>query len=76
MLPTIWLNVDVPSKTVRVHKEECRYCRPSPSLLKGVNKMEREGAWFSFDTYQEAMRFYREHFLGKMALKTCKVCDP
>jgi len=35
----IWQNVDVPSKTVRVHKEECRYCRPSSSLLKGVNKI-------------------------------------
>ncbi len=70
----IWLNVDIPSKTVRAHKEECRYCRPNSSLLKGYNKMDKEGGWFGFDTYQEAMKFYRENFLDKMTLKTCKVC--
>ena len=70
----IWLNVYVPSKTVRIHKEECRYCRPNSSLLKGLNKMQKEGAWFSFDTYQDAMKYYREHFLEKMTLKSCNVC--
>jgi hypothetical protein len=72
----IWLNVDIPSKTVVVHKEECRYCRPNTSLLKGLNKMLKEGAWFSFDRYQDAIIYYREHFLETMTLKTCKVCKP
>jgi len=70
----IWLNVYVPSKTVRSHKEECRYCRPNSSLLKGLNKMQKEGTWFSFDTYQDAMKYYREHLLEKMTLKSCNVC--
>ena len=72
----IWLNVNVPLKIVVVHKEECRYCRAGSSLLKGLNKMEKEGGWFSFDTYQDAIKYYRDHFMATMSLKKCKVCKP
>ena len=40
-----WLNVDLPWRIWKLHREECRYCKPKDSAWKGINDMRRNGGW-------------------------------
>lgn len=70
-----WLDADKPTETATVHRDECIHAVPEGGEHKGVNKMHRDGGWFSFDSVGEAMRFHKERRLtGKVVM--CGVCTP
>ena len=70
-----WLDVDKPTKTATVHRDECVHAVPECGEHKGVNEMLRDGGWLSFDSVGEAMRLHKERRLtGKIVM--CSVCTP
>jgi len=70
-----WLDVDKPTKTATVHRDECVHAVPGGGEQKGVNEMRRDGGWFSFDSVGEAMRFHKEQQLtGRVIM--CSHCEP
>ena len=70
-----WLNVDLLWKGWKLHREDCRFCKPKGSATKGINDMKDNGGWFSFHTIREAQDFYEKH--GSEDLwQPCKVCKP
>jgi hypothetical protein len=70
-----WLDVDKPTETSTVHRDECVHAVPIAGEHEGVDDMLRDGGWFSFDSVGEAMRFHKERRLtGRVAV--CGVCEP
>lgn len=70
-----WLNIDYPTNIVRLHREECRWCKPSETPLKGVGVMKQDGGWLSFNSYKEAHIEFKKNY-SNMNWKPCKTCRP
>jgi hypothetical protein len=70
-----WLNVDYPTGLIKLHRSSCRHCTPGQGLFKKVNKIGKNGGWFSFSTPADAKRFYEENE-SEMIWQPCKVCRP
>jgi len=70
-----WLDVDLVTPAANLHTEECMYIQPQATDRKGVNEMQLDGGWFSFDSVGEAMRFFKVKKLnGEVA--ACLLCRP
>jgi hypothetical protein len=59
----------------KLHREDCSYCKPRSSAWKGINEMNRNGGWFSFQTVEEAYEYYIENGEGAI-WQPCKKCRP
>jgi hypothetical protein len=70
-----WLNVDFPTGLAKLHRSSCRHCTPGQGLYKEVNKIGKNGGWFSFSTPEEAKKYYNENE-SDMIWQPCKVCYP
>lgn len=70
-----WVNVDIPWRMWKLHREDCRHSKPRASRYKGVNVMERDGGWFKFPTVEEAYEYYKEKGEGDI-WQPCKFCKP
>jgi hypothetical protein len=70
-----WLNVDLIWRGWKLHHENCRFCKPKGSAMKGINVMKDNGGWFSFQTIREARDFYEKHG-SEDIWQPCKVCKP
>lgn len=72
---SFWLNVDFPTGLVKLHRSSCRHCTPGQGLYKKVNKIGKNGGWFSFSTPEDAKQYYDEKE-SEMIWQPCKVCNP
>ncbi|MBN2335857.1 hypothetical protein JXL21_09885 [Candidatus Bathyarchaeota archaeon] len=70
-----WLNVDLPTGAVKLHRDGCRYCLARETRKKGVNRLDDNGGWFSFESTSEAKEFFKKNH-GDMIWVPCKVCCP
>lgn len=70
-----WLNIDIPSKTWRLHSKSCPFCTPSETHRKGLEEMKVNGGWFKFSGYKEAYKSYAEKGEDSLWLP-CKYCKP
>ena len=70
-----WLNADRSTRIWKLHRESCLSCKPEESKAKGVGVMKWYGGWFSFESVEEAYKFYEsqeEHYIWQ----PCKICKP
>lgn len=60
----IWINIDIPTKSVTFHKHES--CQSlhflKESLYKGVHSILRDGGWLSFSSIEDANRFLADQY--------------
>ena len=72
------LNVDYPTKIVRVHKIGCRFCDPESAVgMKPSSKKENESGEFWFSNTSKQIFEKAEEFTAKGYTSTyCKVCKP
>jgi len=70
-----WVNVDMGTRVVKLHKEACIWCRPRDQRVKGVNEMTGSGGWYSFESPGEAERFCRGLDLG-LLWSPCRFYNP
>ncbi len=70
-----WLNVDLPTQTATLHRENCIHVEPKETDLKGINKKKVDGGWFSFPSVGEAMRFHKVQRLSG-EVQACQHCGP
>ena len=70
-----WVNVDLRWRIWKLHRGECRYCKPKESAWKGINDMKLYGGWFNFQELSEARDYYEKH--GPEDIwQPCKKCQP
>lgn len=72
------LNVDYPTKIVRVHKIGCRFCNPENTVgMKPSSKKENATGefWFS-NTSQQIFEKAEEFSTKSYVIAYCKVCKP
>ena len=71
-----WLNVDLPTSLACLHMNSCRHARDiSPTELKGVGRMKRDGGWTPFESPHEAQA-YIENLGRNVAFQRCDECSP
>lgn len=69
-----WVNIDIPMQMFTVHRSDCYY-KPKPSQNKGINKIERNGGWMSFDDVLAVKKFYDREY-STFYFHLCKFCKP
>ncbi|AZV42003.1 hypothetical protein BAOM_1393 [Peribacillus asahii] len=55
-----WVNIDIRKKKCTIHNCEEKYIRNTE--FKGRNELKRDGGWFSFDEYREAVAYCKKTF--------------
>ena len=70
-----WLDIDEVSHTATLHTSDCIHIKPQTTERKGVNELQQDGAWFSFNSVSEAMRFYKTKRLSGEVTE-CLLCRP
>ena len=70
-----WANIDVPTKSYKIHKVTCRYCQPVETPLKGVNFLKIDGGWIKFDDKKEVKQHWKKNHRN-LDWAPCKVCNP
>ncbi|MCW4048621.1 MAG: hypothetical protein NWE89_02685 [Candidatus Bathyarchaeota archaeon] len=68
-----WLNIDKSSKTTKLHKDPCRFCKPHNQSNKGINGLKRLGGWFRFKTIAEAKTYHKNHH-PEYLWHPCRIC--
>ena len=71
-----WLNIDYPTGLWKLHLESCRYCNPSETVRKGVNKFKAHGAWVNFESFEKAALYFKESREHDSIWQPCKTCNP
>jgi hypothetical protein len=57
-----WMNIDIPTRNCRLHKDTCKWARGKYSTpLKGVGELRRDGGWLKFDTIASAQNFLEQN---------------
>jgi hypothetical protein len=69
----VWVNVDRPTRRCTLHTNlDCVYvARKQETLYKGLEKMRRDGGWFSFPTLKDAERFCKTRFSDYSIIRHC-----
>lgn len=71
-----WLNIHHPIGMWKLHKESCKFSKPTKSNKKGVNKLLEFGGWIHFDSVESAHIFFNENHRPNEFWQPCKVCKP
>jgi hypothetical protein len=71
-----WLNIDYPTWIWKLHNEYCRFCVPEETVNKGVDELKEHGGWMSFESYEKAEKYFKEHSANNSIWQPCKVCNP
>lgn len=73
MLANYWLNIDIPTRNWRLHKDNCRRSRGKyKTALKGVGNLRRDGGWLEFKTEQERKDFFQKNFDPRLGFELTK----
>lgn len=69
----VWLNVDRPTKKCTIHSDEnCIYVvEKGETPYKGLEKMKKDGGWFSFKNIADAERFCKTRFPDYELVRHC-----
>lgn len=51
----MWLNVDIPTKKVTIHEDDCSYIPKSDLKYKKLNGLLRDGGWLYFKNKEETV---------------------
>lgn len=70
----MWLNVDIPTKKVTIHEDDCRYIPKGDSKYKKLNGLLRDGGWLNYKNREEALLEY-EHNYREYERGYCFTCD-
>lgn len=55
-----WVNIDIRKKKCTIHNCEEKYIRETQ--FKGKNEQKRDGGWFSFNDYSNALAYCKKNF--------------
>ncbi|ESU31902.1 hypothetical protein G3A_14195 [Bacillus sp. 17376] len=70
----MWLNVDIPTKKVTIHEDDCPYIPKGDSKYKKLNGLLRDGGWLNYKNREEALLEY-EHNYREYERGYCFTCD-
>jgi hypothetical protein len=68
-----WVNIDKPTKTITLHRPDCKYIPVKESIFKGIERELRDGGWFPFMSMDEAQQLYFDKH-PEFKQKTCSSC--
>ena len=71
-----WLNISRSTGAWKLHKENCRFCTPKETSLKGLNELKHDGGWIEVDSYNSAYEYYKLNHHDNEYWQPCKVCKP
>lgn len=54
----VWINIDIPTKVFGIYYEN----KSRNPKYKGINQMLRDGGWFEYESYQEAINLYKREY--------------
>ena len=70
-----WVNIDKPTTSYKLHRIDCRYCKPVETPNKGLRKIKIDGGWLPFDSKKDAKK-YRIFNHSNLHWEPCKICNP
>lgn len=67
-----WLNIDLPTKTVTLHRLNCtNVISRKESIYKGINILRRDGGWLYFESKDDADLFCVNQYAGYKKIPHC-----
>jgi len=69
-----WANVDKPTRTCVIHKDECWCILRKESPYKGIEKFKPNGGWFQFPSIRGVENYAKEWEAKGYKVWKCKHC--
>ncbi|SEQ93094.1 hypothetical protein [Piscibacillus halophilus] len=68
----VWVNIDLPTKRLEVHRECAHTNQMCETPYKGVGKLKRDGGWIRFRNAEVAIQRLKEEYDQYECLIHCK----
>ncbi|AXI10168.1 hypothetical protein CV093_15995 [Oceanobacillus sp. 143] len=69
-----WINIDKPTKTIKIHHTECKYIVKKETKYKGLERELRDGGWFLIDSSEAAQQFFYYSY-PDFDRRQCNACN-